>query len=92
MLAHFASSVACPCACLLAVPEGEGLFVAVDAGRVADVSPDFADAQYRALAPLLRGLGLRSVAAHSEIAPGRKTDPGARFDWARLLLDLASLR
>jgi AmpD protein len=56
-----------------------------------DASP-FAEAQYRALAPLLRGRGLRRVAGHSEIAPGRKTDPGTRFDWARLLLDLASSR
>jgi AmpD protein len=54
----------------------------------------FEDAQYAALHCLLtdlRGrLPLRDIAAHSEIAPGRKTDPGARFDWRRLLLDLAS--
>jgi AmpD protein len=54
----------------------------------------FEDAQYRALQHLLIDLGrklpLRDIAGHSEIAPGRKTDPGARFDWQRLLLDLAS--
>ena len=34
-------------------------------------------------------LPLRDVAAHSDVAPGRKTDPGAHFDWARLLAGLA---
>jgi AmpD protein len=54
----------------------------------------FEDAQYAALAALIadlrKRLPLRDIAAHSEIAPGRKTDPGAGFDWHRLLLDLAS--
>jgi AmpD protein len=54
----------------------------------------FEDAQYRALAPLLADLRsrlpLRDIAGHSDIAPGRKTDPGAHFDWRRLLLDLGS--
>ena len=54
----------------------------------------FEPAQYRRLCELLRRLSaelpLRAIAAHSEIAPGRKTDPGAGFDWPRLLLDLAS--
>ena len=54
----------------------------------------FSEPQYAALAALLRSLqqklALRQIAAHSEVAPGRKTDPGARFDWKRLLLDLAS--
>jgi len=53
----------------------------------------FTDAQYRALTSLLKELRtrlpLRDVAAHSDVAPGRKTDPGARFDWARLLAGLA---
>jgi AmpD protein len=50
--------------------------------------------QYRRLRELvhvLRGaLPLRDIAAHSDVAPGRKTDPGARFDWARLLSDLSA--
>jgi AmpD protein len=56
----------------------------------------FEDAQYSALATLLQSLQqrlpLRALAGHSEVAPGRKTDPGARFDWKRLLLDLGSGR
>ena len=58
----------------------------------ADDAP-FEDAQYEALALLLedlrRKLPLRAIAGHSEIAPGRKTDPGAQFDWTRLLAALA---
>jgi AmpD protein len=53
----------------------------------------FAAAQYESLIALLRKLQavlpLREVAAHSDIAPGRKSDPGSRFDWARVLQELA---
>jgi N-acetyl-anhydromuramoyl-L-alanine amidase len=54
----------------------------------------FTDAQYARLVSLLEGLTkslpLHDVAAHSDVAPGRKTDPGAGFDWPRLLAALSN--
>ncbi|MCJ8140160.1 N-acetylmuramoyl-L-alanine amidase [Falsirhodobacter halotolerans] len=50
----------------------------------------FPDPQMRALETLLRGIMARwsipphGVIAHSDLAPGRKIDPGPRFDWRRL--------
>lgn len=52
----------------------------------------FAEPQMAALERLLaemlkrHGLGPDAVIAHSDMAPDRKGDPGARFDWRRLAL------
>jgi len=51
----------------------------------------YTDAQYETLAALVRALcdaypslSRERLAGHSDIAPGRKTDPGPAFDWPRL--------
>lgn len=52
----------------------------------------FAEPQMAALEVLLKNILDRhdldpwAVIAHSDMAPDRKTDPGARFDWQRLAL------
>jgi len=60
-----------------------------------DATP-FEPAQYARLAELAAGLAatlpLVDVAAHSDISPGRKTDPGPHFDWPRFLALLARAR
>lgn len=50
-------------------------------------SGPFEDTQYVVLAALTRALQTRypivDIVGHSDVAPGRKTDPGPHFDWAR---------
>jgi len=60
-----------------------------------DTTP-YTDAQYAALAALIAALlatyptlAAERITGHSDIAPGRKTDPGPAFDWARLRDSLA---
>jgi AmpD protein len=55
----------------------------------ADDTP-YADAQYPALAALTAALLAaytsltpQAIAGHSDVSPGRKTDPGPSFDWPR---------
>lgn len=60
-------------------------------------SQPFPEPQMAALEALLRGIMQRwqiaphRVIAHSDMAPARKGDPGARFDWRRLALAGLSL-
>jgi AmpD protein len=56
----------------------------------------YAPVQYAALAVVIRallaaypGLDRDRIVGHSDVAPGRKTDPGLSFDWARLRADVA---
>lgn len=48
----------------------------------------FTDAQYATLVPLISALKaaypVEAIVGHSDIAPGRKTDPGPHFAWQRL--------
>ncbi len=52
----------------------------------------FEPAQYARLVPLLRSLARRypidAVVGHEHVAPGRKHDPGAGFDWEALRVAL----
>lgn len=58
-------------------------------------SRPFTRAQYRRLERLLRRLAvlhpLRYIAGHSDVSPGRKTDPGPFFRWDQLAPVLATI-
>lgn len=55
-----------------------------------DTTP-YTDEQYKSLVPLVTAIiraypriDARAIAAHSDVAPRRKSDPGPAFDWQRL--------
>lgn len=63
-----------------------------------DTEP-YTDRQYEVLARVTQALLLaypgmteQRICGHSDIAPGRKTDPGEAFDWCRFRAALADLR
>jgi AmpD protein len=65
---------------------------------VGDGEHPFTARQYAALARLCRDLrrahpriSVRRIVGHSDVAPGRKTDPGPLFDWKRFRRDLQRL-
>lgn len=56
----------------------------------------YTDEQYRSLAEITAsllleypGISRSRITGHSDIAPGRKTDPGPAFDWQRYLSDFS---
>lgn len=57
---------------------------------------EFENAQYDRLAGLVRDVAahypIRDIAGHEHVAPGRKDDPGAGFDWPRLQRSLGRKR
>ncbi len=61
-----------------------------------DDSIPYESAQYFQLTRLTRALRARyslpDIAGHADVSPGRKSDPGASFDWARFRAMLAEPR
>ena len=53
----------------------------------------FGDQQYAVLSELTRAIQqrypIKDIVGHSDIAPGRKTDPGPHFDWQRFRAGLS---
>jgi AmpD protein len=77
----------------LGVPECNDYSIGIELEGSDDQS--YSGAQYAALTPLLVALHRayphtrRHLAGHSDIAPGRKTDPGPHLDWSAIRRDIA---
>ena len=78
--------------CYLGVPECNDYSIGIELEGADDVP--FTDAQYVALAAVIPVIQnaypetLNHLAGHSDIAPGRKTDPGEHLDWMRIRASL----
>lgn len=74
--------------CYLGVAECNDYSIGIELEGADDIA--FSEAQYTALAeviPLIQQAypeTLNHLAGHSDIAPGRKTDPGIHLDWMRI--------
>lgn len=74
--------------CYLGVPECNNYSIGIELEGADDVP--FTEAQYAALAEVIPVIQqaypetLNHLAGHSDIAPGRKTDPGEHLNWMRI--------
>lgn len=74
--------------CYLGVPECNDYSIGIELEGTDDLP--FTDAQYAALTPVLCAIQQaypqtqNHLTGHSDIAPGRKTDPGRHLDWLRV--------
>lgn len=79
--------------CYLTVPECNDYSVGIELEGADDVP--FTEAQYAALAEVIPVIQqnypdtLNHLAGHSDIAPGRKTDPGEHLNWLRIRSSLS---
>lgn len=78
--------------CYLGVPECNDYSIGIELEGT-DTS-DFTKAQYLSLKEIVSAIHARypltrnHMAGHSDISPGRKTDPGEKFNWQRFRLEL----
>jgi AmpD protein len=78
--------------CYLGVPECNDYSIGIELEGTDDLP--FTDAQYSALAQVVHAIQhsypatINHLTGHSDIAPGRKTDPGRHLDWMRVRASL----